>query len=311
MKLMKKWLVLLIVVVMSVSVIALSACATTTDDEDDQEYVAETPIELDIKIYNATEVLQSDKYLPFGVTKWEASYKNSEAINVLIKSGVKFDTQFMYNFTNSVVKNINTASVGELIYSTSAFISAGEVIPKELSDKLIEKANNEESIYNLPPLLSVLTELEIVKGKKLPVTNTVLNKILALYPDNKFVAGEWEPDDNASAIVVALAPFYESNANVRALIESSLAYINTQIEGAKSSDNICSISYMLRAVLELDYYGVSHNVDEKALYDWILTKQNKDGSIGVNYYDTVQGIMALVSYQRYHNGDGGTYYRMA
>lgn len=170
--------------------------------------------------------------------------------------------------------------------------------------------------YEIPP---------VAEGK----TQTTREALIQIILDGELSGGGWDwmgssadPDLTANALQ-ALTAYYESNASVKEAIDRGLQVLSDMQEpdGSFSSwgtSNACSTAQVLTALTGL---GIDPSKDSRFIKNGYTVLQGLEyfylpgsgfrfdsSSMDVDFpYSTVQASYALVSYQRFLNGQKGLY----
>ena len=169
--------------------------------------------------------------------------------------------------------------------------------------------------YEIPKL----TEADLQKG----LVQTTREKLIAHILQNQLTDGGWtlsgtesEADMTAMAIQ-ALAPYYNSNGEVKAAVDRALLTLSRMQDvnggfGSLGTENLESAAQTVIALSVLDVNLLSDVMFVKngnSVLDYLLTYQLEDGSFKHTPNDdagdamsTDQGTMALVAYDRAANG---------
>ena len=121
------------------------------------------------------------------------------------------------------------------------------------------------------------------------------------------------PDIDMTAMAVAaLAPYYNSNANVKTAIDGAIAYLSVQ---QNSSGHYGNSNSTAMVVIALSALGIDSDTDpgfiknSKSLIDGLLSFKTSDNKFGfldssiVNSMSTEQGFRALISYVGFVNAN--------
>ncbi len=271
----------------------------------DEEVSAVKPIDADTNINELAE------YLKVGI---EPTLARSERINALIKAGVVFsddnldalskllDTEASKYTPTALNLERALPNLGYVIYTTSALLHVGKKIP----DSVITYVNSgvwmggftEE--WSTGVMLPLATELDKA-GYPITVINSAIDTLLGAVKDGIF---DVRYADSAGVAVIALLPYYDKE-NVKLIIDKTVLAIQAKTTN-NVDGNISRTAYILALSVELNFYNVENNLDDKGMYDWLISKQNSDGSIG-GRLEPVQSFRGLVSYQLNKSGQGTFY----
>ena len=264
-----------------------------------------TPIISDVRLNGVVNVLKE------GITPVA---EKAENINAITRAGYdlgdSFYNDFKTNFAQYMLQNGDGANLKIVENSIQVLLYKGLEVPKEVIDFINrDKWSRGFSVrFSVGIILPAVTELanagyDINKD----IEQKLVGELLATI-ENDVITTPWGLDDVA-VTAIALAPYAKDNEKIKTILENTAKDLVLKITD-KVYDNICTISYILRMCVEFDYYSIAHELDEKKMYDSIINKQDETGNIG-QIFENVQGLQGLLSYQRYYNGDGGTYFRVA
>lgn len=238
----------------------------------------------------------------------------AENINAITRAGYDLGDSFYNDFKVSVaqymVENGDKANLKIVENSIQVLLYKGIEVPKEVIDFINrDKWDRGFSVrFSVGIILPAVTEL-VNAGYSIDekIEEKLVGELLATIENDVITTPHTLDDVGVTAI--ALAPYAKDNEKIKIILENTAKDLVSKITD-KVYDNICTISYILKMCVEFDYYGITHELNEKKMYDSIINKQDNIGNIG-QIFENVQGLQGLLSYQRYYNGDGGTYFRVA
>ncbi len=131
--------------------------------------------------------------------------------------------------------------------------------------------------------------------------------------------GIYTDPDNTAMAIQALAPYYETNAEVKAAVDSALVYLKAQIGdtgavlsyGSPSGESTAQVVLALCA-LGIDPLSAGYTVGGKTLLDGLYSFVTENGG-ALNYksvedplttYQVLQGLEAI---ERFQNGQSGVF----
>ena len=147
----------------------------------------------------------------------------------------------------------------------------------------------------------------------------LIDYILSSFNDDGYIGGDWGDDQDSMAMAIqALAPYYNSNEEVKKTVDKALNYLSEKqnADGTFGAyDAVCTTAQVICALSAL---GIDAQKDERFVknnmsgIEGILPYVNADGSIAVENSEypnmsTEQAGYALVAYDRLKNGKNGLY----
>ena len=250
-----------------------------------------------------------------------ASQYGEWAVLGLARGGVDAESEFFAKYYENVVAHVQDKidENGRLHRSKSTdnsrVILALTALGKDVTDvgghNLLQGLSNTEYVKNqgvngpvwaLIALDSADYEIPTDADSTKQVTREWL---IAYILEKELEGGGWalsgsEPDDMTPMAVQALAPYYESDAEVKAAVDRALAVMETMSVTTETYAQII----VARSALGLDSEAALENMLTFALEDGTFRKvPNGD----TNQMSTEQAFYAMVAYERYKNDENSLY----
>lgn len=168
---------------------------------------------------------------------------------------------------------------------------------KKLSDLIDENAPSVTNIYTLPYVIIAAGQNENYIGKE--KLDSLVSS--ALSQKDSWQQTTWGPDA-AAAMLLALAPYYNTNSQVKSTVDETVLIIKEKQDSTGLIGNAASTGLVISAfsALGIDSGEVKNN--EKSLIDGIMTQASEslDGFVPTtNSFSTEQAFRGLVAWQLY------------